>query len=254
MCTLLCFFFLQKLHKPLARWVCRSVQDSCGLDLQQIAPVDYVHLCDMPILFLGVEGDTIVPPECVDELFNRHPGYSELLRLSGSHNGQRTQEVVDRQMSFLAKHMRAAARAKATAAAGASKRHAAALAKEPAVTRPAAAVRVDALGGSSHDYQQQYDYADMCERPVGVRGIRVSLDLTAQHQSQQQQQQQCWNLAWQVQQQQQQDEVYLESQSSLCSQASSTAALCTVVVSFNEGQPKEASSNLQSSSAAATVL
>ena len=263
---------LQGLHKPLARWVCRSVQDSCGLDLHEVAPVNYIHLCNMPVLFLGVEGDTVVPPECADELFNRHPGYSELLRLSGSHNGQRTQEVVERQMAFIAKHMAVAA---ATAAAGrkslsaaaaaaiASKQHAAGAAGA-AASKPPAAVRVDALGGSEYELQQRFD---MRKRTVSVKGIRVSLEVTPQQQPQQQQQQQeGWTLKCEAQRQQQekedqglaqyphqqqQEEEHLESQSSLCSQASSTSGLCTVTLLF-EVERLKGTMDSHSSAAAST--
>lgn len=82
-------------HKPnvlvnaVIRFLRRSVLKKAGLDILRLRPIEHVHSCFIPALFVAGMEDQFIHPHHASDIHDRYAGDKNLIMVEGDHNSRR---------------------------------------------------------------------------------------------------------------------------------------------------------------------
>lgn len=79
----------------------RSVQKRTGMDILKLKPIENVHTCFIPSLFIAGVNDELIDPHHTHDIYEAYAGDKNIVMIEGDHNSQRPQYLADGISIFL---------------------------------------------------------------------------------------------------------------------------------------------------------
>lgn len=77
------------LVNAVLRFLRRSVLKKAGLDILRLRPIEHVHSCFIPAVFVAGLGDQFIHPHHTSDIHDRYAGDKNLIMVDGDHNSRR---------------------------------------------------------------------------------------------------------------------------------------------------------------------
>jgi len=69
-------------------------------DINELKPIDYVHKCYMPSMFIVAKGDDFVRPHHSEKLCSQYAGDKNIVKVEGDHNSNRPRFMMESVSDF----------------------------------------------------------------------------------------------------------------------------------------------------------
>lgn len=79
----------------------RSVRKRTGMDILKLKPIENVHTCFIPSLFIAGVNDELIDPHHTHDIYEAYAGDKNIVMIEGDHNSQRPQYLADGISIFL---------------------------------------------------------------------------------------------------------------------------------------------------------
>lgn len=79
----------------------RSVRKRTGMDILKLKPIENVHTCFIPSLFIAGVNDELIDPHHTHDIYEAYAGDKNMVMIEGDHNSQRPQYLADGISIFL---------------------------------------------------------------------------------------------------------------------------------------------------------
>lgn len=84
--------FIRRIALGMVR---KTIKKKAGFDVKALNPVDSVHKCYIPALFIAASGDDFIRPVHTETLFAQYAGDKNKIIVAGDHNSVRPQFMLD---------------------------------------------------------------------------------------------------------------------------------------------------------------
>ena len=83
----------------------KTIRKKIDLDLENLKPIDFVHLSKTPAFFIHAMKDDLIPYEHTIQLYEKYAGIKSINIIEGDHNSPRQRHLINKIISFFLKYL-----------------------------------------------------------------------------------------------------------------------------------------------------
>ena len=83
----------------------KTIRKKIDLDLENLKPIDFVHLSKTPAFFIHAMKDDLIPYEHTIQLYEKYAGIKSINITEGDHNSPRQKHLINKIISFFLKYL-----------------------------------------------------------------------------------------------------------------------------------------------------